>query len=132
MRIRVRLPKVVLNVYEELEECPNEGCDGRHFKPHSLKGEKKAVRDLWHQEVKSFRWRCLKCKRTFRVYPRGVSSAQQSDRLKGITVLLYVLGLSYGAVSDFMDALGCVVCKKRCTTMYREQGKKHASDSGTR
>jgi transposase-like protein len=115
MRITVRLPKVVPTVYDELEECPNEGCDGQHFKPHSLKGKRKAVRDLSYQEVESFRWRCLKCKRTFRVYPCGVSSAQQSDRLKGITVLLYVLGLSYGAVSDFMDALGCVVCK---TTVY--------------
>lgn len=115
MRIKVRLPKIVPNVYDELEECPKEGCDGRHFKPHSLKGKKKAVRDLSPQEVESFRWRCLKCKRTFRVYPRGVSSAQQSDRLKGITVLLYILGLSYGAVSDFLDALGCEVCR---TTVY--------------
>ena len=50
-----------------------------------------------------------------RVYPRGVSSAQQSDRLKAITVLLYVLGLSYGAVSDFVGALNCYVCR---TTVY--------------
>ena len=91
MRIEVRLPKVIPDAYGELEECPKEGCDGRHFKPHSQKGEKKAVRDLLHQEVESFRWRCLKCKRTFRVYPQGVSSAQQSNRVKGITVLPYLL-----------------------------------------
>ena len=124
MRIQVRLPKVVPDRYAEPKECPKEGCDGRHFKPHSLKGKRKAIRDLSHQEVESFRWRCLKCKRTFRVYPRGVSSAQQSDRLKGITVLLYVLGLSYEAVSDFTEALGCTVCK---TTMYnnvQEAGEK--------
>jgi transposase-like protein len=35
--------------------------------------------------------------------------------LKGITVLLYVLGLSYGAVEDFTTALGCGVGK---TTVY--------------
>jgi len=46
MRITVRLPKVVPTVYDELEECPNEGCDGQHFKPHSLKGKRKAVRDV--------------------------------------------------------------------------------------
>jgi len=124
MRIQVRLPKVVPSVYDELEECPKEGCNGRHFKPHSLKGEKKAVRDLRHQEVESFRWRCLKCKRTFRVYPQGVSSAQQSDRLKGITVLLYVLGLSYGAVSDFLDALECEVCKTTVYNNVQEAGEK--------
>jgi transposase-like protein len=44
--------------------------------------------------------------------------------LKGTTVLLYVLGLSYGAVSDFTEAMGCAVCK---TTMYnnvQEAGEK--------
>jgi hypothetical protein len=41
------------------------------------------------------------------VYPRGVSKgAQQSQRLRAMTVLLYVLGLSYGAVEDFVNALG--------------------------
>jgi transposase-like protein len=73
------------------------------------------VRDLNHEEVKSHRWYCFRCKRTFRVYPEGVSRAQQTKRLKAITVLLYVLGLSYGAVSDFLVALGCEVSK---TTVY--------------
>jgi transposase-like protein len=49
------------------------------------------------------------------VYPQGVSGAQQSDRLKAITVLLYVLGLSYGAVADFLSALAVAVSK---TTVY--------------
>ena len=124
MRIEVRLPKIMPDVYEELEECPKEGCNGRHFKPHSLKGKKKAVRDLLHQEVASFRWRCLKCKRTFRVYPQGVSGAQQSDRLKGITVLLYVLGLSYGGVSDFTVAMGCGVSKTTVYNNVQEAGEK--------
>jgi transposase-like protein len=124
MRIEVRLPQVMPEVYEELGECPKEGCDGRHFKPHSLKGEKKAIRDLLYQEVESFRWRCLKCKRTFRVYRQGVSEAQQSDRLKGMTVLLYVLGLSYGGVSDFTVALGCGVSKTTVYDNVQEAGEK--------
>jgi transposase-like protein len=73
------------------------------------------VRDIAQSAVVSYRWRCVKCERKFRVYPRGVSPAQQSDHLKAITVLLYVLGLSYGAVSDFVGALGCYVSK---TTVY--------------
>ena len=109
MRIEVRLPKIESNINREPEQCPHAGCAGKHFKVHGLKGERKVIRDLKHQEVKSYRWRCLKCKRTCRIYPPGVSNAQQSDPLKAITVLLYVLGLSYGAVSDFMNALGCGV-----------------------
>jgi transposase-like protein len=58
------------------------------------------------------------------VYPQGVSSAQQSDRLKGMTVLLYVLGLSYGGVSDFTEALGCAVCKTTVYNNVQEAGEK--------
>ena len=115
MRIRVRLPKVEPEVYHYPEECPYEECDGHYFKPHGLEGQRKAVRDLSCEQVESFRHKCLKCNGTFRVYPRGVSRAQQSDRLKGISVLLYVLGLSYGAVADFLEALGMAICK---TTVY--------------
>jgi len=122
MRIAVQLPKVEPNKHNEPEECPNEDCAGRHFKLHGV--EKKAIRDLGHQTVKSLRWRCLKCKRTFRVYPYGVSSAQQSERLKALTTLMYVLGLSYGAVSDVMDALGCAVCKTTVYNNVQEAGER--------
>jgi hypothetical protein len=85
MRIEVRLPKVEPEVYDMPEQCPYEQCGGKHYKPHRLKSEKKAIRDLRHTGVESYRWRCLKCGRKFRVYPRGVSNAQQSKRLKAIT-----------------------------------------------
>ena len=122
MRIEVRLPKVEPDVYAKLKECPK--CGGRHFKPHGVPGERKAIRDLGYEAVKSYRQRCLRCGYKMRVYPRGVSGAQQSDRLKGITVLLYVLGLSYGAVSDFVGALGCYVCKTTVYNNVQEAGKK--------
>lgn len=53
MRIAVQLPKVEPNKHNEPEECPNEDCAGRHFKLHGV--EKKAIRDLGHQTVKSLR-----------------------------------------------------------------------------
>jgi len=40
-----------------------------------------------------------------------VSRAQKSLRVKGLAVMLYLLGLSYGAVSLAMDALGVYLCK---------------------
>ena len=115
MRIQVRLPVVEPNVYEEPKTCPY-GCGGTHYRPHGVRGEKKPLRDFGYPEVLTYRQECVRCGRTFRVYPRGVSKgAQQSERLKAITVLLYVLGLSYGAVEDFTSALGCAVGK---TTVY--------------
>ena len=115
MRIQVRLPKIRPDDYKVPEQCLYEGCPGNTFKPHGRKGEAKAVRDIDHEEVKAHRYGCTTCGRTFRVYPAGVSSAQQSNRLKAISVLLYVLGLSYGAVADFLTAIGLGICK---TTVY--------------
>lgn len=115
MRISVRLPRIEPNQYEEPESCPYTGCAGQHFARHGVKGERKALRDLRYEEVKGFRWRCLRCGRSFRKYPSGVSCAQQTSQLKAITVLLYVLGLSYGALADFVMAIGCGVSK---TTVY--------------
>ena len=109
------MPKVEPEVYGYPTECPYEGCAGHFFKRHGLRGEDKAIRDLNYDQVKSYRCRCMRCGRTFRVYPQGISRAQQSDRLKAITVLLYALGLSYGAVADFLTALTMAVCK---TTVY--------------
>jgi len=115
MRLQVRLPKVEPDVYDMPETCPY-GCGGHHYQRHGVKGAPKAIRDLGYDEVVARRYRCVRCGRTFRVYPRGVNKkAQQSQRLQAMTVLLYVLGLSYGAVEDFTVALGCGVCK---TTVY--------------
>lgn len=111
MRIQVRLPKIQPHTYDLLEQCPYEGCHGDTFKPHGRKGEAKSVRDTDHEQVKARRHRCSICGRTFRVYPTGVSQAQQSDRLKAMSVLLYILGLSYGGVEDFLTAIGLKIGK---------------------
>jgi hypothetical protein len=60
---------------------------------------RKSLRDTVYHEVLVHRYRCLKCKRTFWVYPEGTTPAQTSQRVKGLAVLLYLLGLSYGATS---------------------------------
>jgi transposase-like protein len=96
------------------EKCPH--CDGQYFKDHGQKRSDKTVRDLQYDKVHSKRIKCMKCQRPMRVYPVGVSQAQQSDHLKGMSVLLYVLGLSYGGVSDFLEAIGVFIGK---TSVYR-------------
>ena len=115
MRIQVRLPKIQPNEFALPEQCPYESCHGDTFKSHGYKGETKNVRDTDHVQVTSHRYKCTTCERTFRVYPTGVSQAQQSDRLKAISVLLYILGISYGGVADFLCAFGLSIGK---TTVY--------------
>ena len=72
----------------------------------------KPLVDTWYRAV-AHRYRCLRCFRTHRVYPRGVSKDHISQRVKGLGILLYLLGLSYGAVSLALDALGVYMCKSR-------------------
>jgi transposase-like protein len=115
VRIQVRLPKIQPDELELPKQCTNESCPGVTFKSHGRQGEAKAVRDTDYDEVKARRYKCTSCGRTFRVYPTGVSNAQQSDRLKAMSVLLYVLGISYGGVSDFLCTIGLGIKK---TTVY--------------
>jgi len=130
MRMSVQLPEVKPNVYAEPTECPY-GCGGRHFKAHGIKGEAKAVRDMSCTEVVSYRRECLKCHRTFRICPEGVSTgAQQSHRLKATSVLLYVLGLSYGAVADVLSALGASISKTTAYANVQEAGMEARAQQG--
>ena len=111
MHLSVRLPKVEPLHIEPPTHCPlrdpknpKKKCNGTHFKEHQWHSDK-PIRDTRYQHVTARRYRCLKCQRTFRVYPTGVSHAQQSDTLKGLSALLYVLGLSYQGVADLLEAL---------------------------
>jgi hypothetical protein len=110
MHLSVRLPKLESSQIDLPEQCPcrnpksQRRCTGRRFKLHQRLCVKR-VRDLKQDKVIAYRDRCLKCQQTFRAYPRGVSHAQQSDVLKALSVLLYVLGLSYQGVVDLLTAL---------------------------
>ena len=121
MRLSVRISPVEPGVYELPERCPHSNCDGQHFEKHQDHCAK-AIRDPKYETVEAQRCRCLRCERAFRVYPKGVSQAQQSDALKAFSVLLYVLGLSYGGVSDVLEALQTILGKDLFlskTTVYR-------------
>jgi len=121
MRLSVHISPVEPGVYELPERCPHSNCDGKHFEKHQDHCDK-AIRDPKYEAVEAKRYRCLRCGRTFRVYPKGVSQAQQSDALKAFSVLLYVLGLSHGGVSDVLDALQTLLGKALFlskTTVYR-------------
>ncbi len=114
MRLKLILPRVDPDTYIEPEHCPHPGCPGKHFFP--MQEVQKNVRDSQYETVKARRYKCLRCGHTFRVYPQGVSAAQVSQRLKGMAVMLYLLGLSYGAVVIMLEALGVNLSK---SSVYR-------------
>jgi len=109
MRLQLILPRVIPTEIQTPTACPYKGCDGRRFQ--FLQAVGKPLQDRRYTQVEAHRYECLRCHRTFRVYPRGVSKAQKSLRVKGLGVMLYLLGLSYGAVSLALEALGVYMCK---------------------
>ncbi len=122
MHLSVRIPKLDPSAIQPPTRCPlkqpntKRRCTGTHFKLHQAHC-RKPVRDLRHTQVTAHRYRCLKCQRTFRVYPPGVSQDQLAASLKALAVLLYILGLSYQGVVDLLEALQHPVCK---TTVYNQ------------
>jgi transposase-like protein len=114
MRLKLILPVVEPETYPEPKKCPRPGCSGKHFLV--FQEVKKNTRDSVYEEVKARRCKCLSCGHTFRVYPQGVDGGQVSERIKGMAVMLYLLGLSYGAVVLMLEALGIDLSK---SSVYR-------------
>ncbi len=122
MRLRIILPKVNPEAITVPTRCAYASCDGRTFQ---LRQEVvKPLRDTVYHEVQVHRYQCLRCKRTFRVYPEGTTRAQTSQRVKGLAVMLYLLGLSYGAVSLALEGLGVYLCKSRVYDAVQEAAKR--------
>jgi transposase-like protein len=109
MRLQLILPRVEPAEFKMPSVCPHKDCQGRYFEHHQEVD--KPLKDTAYGIVSAHRYRCLRCKRTFRVYPQGVTQAQTSQRVKGLAVMLYLLGLSYGATSLALEALGVYMSK---------------------
>lgn len=120
MRLSLLLPPVQPDHYSALEICPYPDCGGQHFQ--HWQRVPKPLRDTQVSEVVAMRYRCVRCGRTFRLYPRGVSHDQTSARLKGVAVMFYVLGMSYGAVAIALGALGWPLSKVAVYYAVQEAG----------
>jgi transposase-like protein len=64
------------------------------------------VRDPQIHEVVVYRYRCCSCHRTFRVYPQGVSRASQTERMRMLVAICWLLGLSYRGLVLVCAAFG--------------------------
>ena len=114
MRLKLLLPDVKTAEFSQPKQCPRTGCAGKRFYPRQMVGKK--IVDTQYKEVSAWRYQCAKCGCTFRVYPKGVNHKQTSMRVQGMAVMLYILGLSYGAVELVLVSLGVGIGK---TSVYR-------------
>jgi transposase-like protein len=69
-------------------------------------GQEKRLRDPQIKKVVVYRYRCCRCRHTFREYPVGVDQAQQSQRLRKLAAVCWALGLSYRGVEGVFGAFG--------------------------
>jgi transposase-like protein len=67
---------------------------------------RKPVKDVHVRGVKVYRYRCWRCRRSFRHYPAGTSRADQSERLRQFAVVCWSLGLSHRRVKLILSGLG--------------------------
>ena len=79
-------------------------CKGETFQRWG--GRWKRVRDHAVKQVWVNRYRCCQCKHTFRQYPEGVDQAQQSQRLRRLAALSWVLGLSFRGIAGLFAVFG--------------------------
>ena len=73
MRLHLLLPKVELKAIPIPSKCAYPECTSKQLRLHQQVS--KALRETVHQQVEVHCYRCLKCGRTFRVYPPGVTPA---------------------------------------------------------
>jgi transposase-like protein len=106
-RVRYMLPEV--NAQPEGRPTSCLYCGGSILQRHGL--VPKPIRDLYLHQVIVFRYRCTECGHTFRHYPQGVDSHDQSQRLRALTALLWALGLSHQNISYLLTALGPAIAK---------------------
>jgi len=79
-------------------------CQGETFQRWG--SVRKPVRDSRFRSVQVYRYRCCSCKRTFRHYPPGVDRADQSQRLRKLAAMYWVLGLSLRGVAMALAPFG--------------------------
>jgi transposase-like protein len=103
-------------------QCPHCGRDGGNI--HS--GIRwRGIRDIRVQRVPQRRLKCPYCHTTWTVRAEGVEPGRQrTQRLRGIGVLLYMLGLSYRSVESFLPCLDCPTGKSSVERDVAAAGQK--------
>lgn len=115
----LKLPDVKRKTEERPKECPY--CHGKTFQRWGR--VRKPVRDIRCRAVEVYRYRCCRCKHSFREYPEGISSADQTKRLQAFAVLCWIFGMSYRRVSLILSGLGIRLCAMSVWRDAQEQAE---------
>ena len=100
--VTLQLPDVNRKTEVRPREFPY--CSGETFQRWGK--VPKPVRDNRYRSVQVYRYPCCSCRRTFRHYPQGVDRADQTQRMRKLVALGWVLGMSFRGVVTFLSAFG--------------------------
>lgn len=103
----LRLPNVKSEKEERPTQCPY--CHGDIFQRWGQ--VIKPIRDPHLSHVRVYRYRCCRCRKTFRDYPAGVDRADQSQRLRTLAALTWMLGLSYRGLAGVFAAFEVTISR---------------------
>lgn len=98
----LKLPDVKVKAEKRPIQCPS--CKGQILQRWG--GQTRQVRDPQVRWVQVDRYRCCHCRHVFRHYPAGVDQAQQTQRLRKLAALCWILGLSYRGIAAVFAAFG--------------------------
>lgn len=115
--IILKLPEVKRKREERPKKCRY--CPGEIFQRWGKVN--KPVRDNQHRRVEVYRYRCCRCGRTFRHYPQGVDQADQTQRLRKLLALCWVMGLSLRNVAILLSAFNTQICHMTVWRDLQEQ-----------
>lgn len=102
MTIVLQLSQVKRKKTERPRKCPH--CEVETFQRWGHNSRQ--IKDPKIRTVKVYRYRCTGCGRVFRDYPEGINQAQQSERMKQLTVICWSFGLSHRGVEAVLSAFG--------------------------
>ena len=117
----LQLPEVKVIEESRPTQCPH--CPGETFQRWG--GSVRKVKDPQIKEVIVYRYRCCRCHRTFRHYPQGISQAQQTERMRILAAMGWLLGLSYRGIAGLYAAFGVVISRMTSWRDVQELAQQH-------
>lgn len=103
----LRLPEVKYSQEARPSHCPN--CSGETFQRWG--GVAKWVSDPHLREVWVYRYRCCRCRRTFRHYPEGIDRARQTARMRALAAIGWIFGMSYRGSARYLSGFGIALSR---------------------
>ena len=100
--VTLSLPDVKAKTEIRPTACPY--CKGETFQRWGQVS--KPVKDKCYHTVSVYRYHCCHCHHTFRYYPDGVDRADQTLRLRKLSTILWVLGMSLRGTCTALSVFG--------------------------